>query len=93
MVYATNALVIKPADSLPAMLAVNVLNRYGYSAYKAGKLTAPSALAELDGAMLALTCALPVVFGLLQCWLWSKYTLRESHLVDDESPGESVIFT
>ena len=79
MVFGTNALITKPAVSLAPMIAVNILNRYGYEEFKLGKLKDPEALQQLDGAMLMLTCAVPVIVSFIQYIVWARYTLRNSH--------------
>ncbi|KAI4898187.1 hypothetical protein NFI96_028846, partial [Prochilodus magdalenae] len=48
MVFGTNALFTKPAQSLAPMLVVSILNQYGYEDIKDGKITDPSSF-EIQG--------------------------------------------
>jgi len=91
MVFGLNALVTKPAISLAPMITVATLNRYGYSSSLSaspGVVTSTVAAAEvqhtagddvLTSAMFNMTCAVPVVVGLLQLLIWRFYTIRDSH--------------
>jgi hypothetical protein len=83
MVFGTNALITKPAISLAPMLTVSVLNRFGYEQLKAATsstVLSSSAYHELQAAMFTVTCATPVVIGLLQLAIWTLYTIRHSHV-------------
>ena len=91
MVFGLNALVTKPAISFAPMITVAVLNSYGYSSSLStvpGVLTSTVAATEvqhaasddvLTSAMFHMTCAVPVVTGLLQLLIWRFYTIRDSH--------------
>jgi Na+/melibiose symporter-like transporter len=85
MVFGTNALFVKPAISLSPMLAVAVLNRYGYSQIKkstekTSKITenplSPAQLQDLKGAMFFLVCWYPIVIGIVQLISWSFYRIE-----------------
>jgi len=90
MVFGLNALVTKPAISFAPMITVAVLNSYGYSSSLS--TVSPSTVADtkvqhaatsiddvLSSAMFYTTCAVPVVVGLLQLFIWRFYTIRDSH--------------
>ena len=88
MVFGTNALITKPAQSIAPMLTVAVLNRYGYSslhdvtgaASASGPATAAAAsLDELKAAMVSVCCVTSLLLGVLQLCVWSMYRIRESH--------------
>jgi len=86
MVFGLNALVTKPAISIAPMITVAVLNSYGYSAKPSNIAgVSPSAVTVSDAnhtlttAMFCVTCAVPVITGLLQLVLWQFYTIRDSH--------------
>ena len=84
MVFGLNALVTKPAISFAPMLSIAMLNSYGYEQYKAAlqDTGSPSPVAnqQLQSAMFYLMCLTPVIIGLLQIVVWSRYTIRNSHL-------------
>lgn len=85
MVFGTNALITKPALSLAPMITVAFLNTYGYEHMKTsiednsmGSLPV-GPLAELQGAMFYIICLTPIVIGFLQSFIWSFYTIRNTH--------------
>lgn len=85
MVFGLNALFTKPAVSFAPMLSVFILNTYGYSQYK-NSLSDPTAVSsepspELTHAMFSLTYCTSIVTGLVQIVVWSKFTIRKSHLL------------
>ncbi|XP_061169081.1 transmembrane protein 180-like isoform X1 [Saccostrea echinata] len=80
MVFGTNALITKPANSLSPMLVVAILNRYGYDEVRQIKLgrTGENNLTgsiELKNAMFSLICFYPVVLGVIQLCSWSFYSI------------------
>lgn len=81
MVFGTNALIVKPANSLSPMVVTAILNCYGYSQLreKSEHRTTGSDYAALQEAMLAILCFMPVVVGTIQIMAWSGYALRNSH--------------
>jgi len=91
MVFGLNALVTKPAISVAPMITVALFNRYGYSSHSATPPpSAPSVStpalptaahqdALLTSAMFYATCAVPVVTGLVQLFVWRFYAIRDSH--------------
>nr|XP_006820106.1 PREDICTED: uncharacterized protein LOC100376329 [Saccoglossus kowalevskii] len=79
MMFGTNALFTKPAQSVAPMLVVSILNRHGYqSAISHGHIEDNP---ELLDAIFLLVCAVPTVLGVCQLLAWLQYTLRSSHLV------------
>ncbi|XP_067671932.1 transmembrane protein 180-like [Haliotis asinina] len=78
MIFGTNALVVKPAQSLCPMFIVAVLNMYGYQHLKAGTLTSFET-SQLKEVMFRLACCLPVVMGCLQFLSWSFFSIRLRH--------------
>lgn len=74
MVFGTNALIVKPAISLSPMFVVTILNMYGYSELKKGRITGFN---ELNSAMFILVCCYPVVIGTIQLVSWSVFAIRE----------------
>ncbi|KAK6170848.1 hypothetical protein SNE40_019144 [Patella caerulea] len=75
MVYGTNALIVKPAQSLCPMLTVAILNRYGYEEHKTGKLGLQD-LDSLKDTMFLLACGYSCILGIIQFISWSKYVLN-----------------
>ena len=84
MVYGTNALFVKPAISLSPMLAVAILNRYGYSYIQHSKNSpvrptastpSPDQLKDLKDAMFFLVCWYPIVLGTIQLISWSFFRI------------------
>uniref|UniRef100_H2YRD7 Major facilitator superfamily associated domain-containing protein n=1 Tax=Ciona savignyi TaxID=51511 RepID=H2YRD7_CIOSA len=90
MVFGTNALITKPANSLAPMLVVAVLNSYGYEHLKdygaSGPPLDPSAnareLMDMHSTMFLLLCFIPVILSLAQIVVWSFYGLRDSHTTE-----------
>jgi len=91
MVFGLNALVTKPAISVAPMITVALLNSYGYLSSQSSKsgaaLTSTVTASEIQGAdssgltdaMFYVTCAVPIVTGILQLLIWRFYTIRDSH--------------
>ncbi|KAL2100911.1 hypothetical protein ACEWY4_002672 [Coilia grayii] len=85
MVFGTNALFTKPAQSLAPMLVVSVLNQYGYEQLKdPAQGVDPSALQSLYGAMFYLVCLVPLCVSVLQVLAWRPYSIRNSHTIDSK---------
>ncbi|XP_041942059.1 transmembrane protein 180 [Alosa sapidissima] len=85
MVFGTNALFTKPAQSLAPMLVVSVLNQYGYESLKdTSQATDPSVLQPLYGAMFYLVCLVPLCVSALQVLAWRPFSIRNSHTVDSK---------
>lgn len=83
MVFGTNALFTKPAQSLAPMITLNILNRFGYEQLKdAGTDSDPSALASLHSVMFYLVCLVPMCVAALQILAWRPFSIRNSHTVD-----------
>lgn len=79
MVFASNALVTKPAISLAPMITVAIFNRYGYDLIKSGKPVIPSVSDELHDTMFHLACCISIGMGFLQLMVWSMYTIRNTY--------------
>lgn len=77
MVFGTNALVTKPAQSIAPMVTVAIFNQFGYSEFKAGTL---SDVARLKHSMFVMACFVPVFIGAIQFVVWSRYKIRNTHL-------------
>ncbi|XP_041823507.1 transmembrane protein 180 [Melanotaenia boesemani] len=83
MVFGTNALFTKPAQSLAPMIVLNILNQFGYEQLKdAGQDSNPSALESLHSVMFYLVCLVPVCVAALQILAWRPFSIRNSHTVD-----------
>ena len=86
MVFGTNALVTKPAQSLAPMVAVAILNNFGYQQLKPEALSAmdkeitrSADIGTLHSAMFYMCCTVPIVIGFIQIAFWKFYTIRNSH--------------
>ncbi|XP_078274202.1 transmembrane protein 180-like [Rhinoraja longicauda] len=81
MVFGTNALFTKPAQSLAPMLVVSILNQFDYERLKdISTLTDQSGgLADLHRVMFGLVCLTPICITLLQILAWTPFSIRESH--------------
>ncbi|XP_057673012.1 transmembrane protein 180-like [Corythoichthys intestinalis] len=85
MVFGTNALFTKPAQSLAPMLVINILNQFGYEKLKdAGKDVNASALENLHSVMFYLVCVLPMCVAAIQVLAWRPFSIRSSHTVDSK---------
>lgn len=83
MVFGTNALFTKPAQSLAPMLVVSILNKYGYSEIKdVGNSVDPSVLQSLQSTMFYLVCVVPMCVSALQVLAWRPFSIRDSHTLD-----------
>ncbi|XP_036944619.1 transmembrane protein 180 [Acanthopagrus latus] len=83
MVFGTNALFTKPGQSLAPMLALNILNQFGYEQLKdAGKDADLSDLESLHSVMFYLVCLVPLVIAAMQVLAWTPFSIRSSHTVD-----------
>ncbi|XP_068102904.1 transmembrane protein 180-like [Hyperolius riggenbachi] len=83
MVFGTNALFTKPAQSLAPMFVVTILNQYGYEHLnnKADQPD-PNLFLGLHDAMFYLTCLVPLCISLIQIFIWMPYSIRSSHVTD-----------
>ncbi|XP_072224768.1 transmembrane protein 180-like [Leuresthes tenuis] len=83
MVFGTNALFTKPAQSLAPMMVLTILNQYGYEQLKdAGQDLDPSSLESLHSVMFYLVCLVPMGVGALKVLAWRPFSIRSSHTVD-----------
>ncbi|XP_077131159.1 transmembrane protein 180-like [Ranitomeya variabilis] len=83
MVFGTNALFTKPAQSLAPMLVVTILNQYGYENLT-NKVDQPdpSLFLGLHDAMFYLTCIIPLGIAAIQIIIWTPYSIRSSHVTN-----------
>uniref|UniRef100_A0AC34G3E4 Uncharacterized protein n=1 Tax=Panagrolaimus sp. ES5 TaxID=591445 RepID=A0AC34G3E4_9BILA len=72
VVFALNALIIKPANSIAPVVVVYFLNRSGYQAYQKDALRSP----ELSSCMIKILFIIPLVLGSVQLFLFKKYSIR-----------------
>lgn len=85
MVFGTNALFTKPAQSLAPMIVLNILNQYGYEQLKdAARDSNPSALENLHSVMFYLVCLVPLCVAAVQALAWRPFSIRNSHTVDSK---------
>ncbi|KAK9535061.1 hypothetical protein VZT92_007466 [Zoarces viviparus] len=83
MVFGTNALFTKPAQSLAPMMVLNILNQFGYEQLKdAGRDSNISASESLHSVMFYLVCLVPMCVAALQALAWRPFSIRNSHTVD-----------
>ncbi|XP_046848994.1 transmembrane protein 180-like [Xenia sp. Carnegie-2017] len=90
LVFGTNALFTKPAQSFAPMLIVHILNSYGYQERQNVTITA-KANEELRTMMFNIMCYLPAIIALLQIIVWNFYTLRGKRAKTSEEPGNSLL--
>lgn len=87
MIFGTNALFTKPAQSLAPMMVVHVLSWYGYKdTLGANKDKASSgASPQLLDAMFFLLCLIPLVIAVVQIVFWKLYPLKRPKKAPDDS--------
>ncbi|XP_048581961.1 transmembrane protein 180 [Nematostella vectensis] len=79
MIFGTNALFTKPAQSLAPMLVVYVLARHGYKNKENTMASrATDSYRDLQEVMFQLLCLVPMLLAVVQIVFWRKYTLRKS---------------
>ncbi|XP_068941028.1 transmembrane protein 180-like isoform X1 [Petaurus breviceps papuanus] len=80
MVFGTNALFTKPAQSLAPMVIVTVLNQFGYEQLNRKSIQIdPSLLTGLHDAMFSLICLVPLCITIIQILAWTPFSIRSSH--------------
>nr|XP_057905828.1 transmembrane protein 180-like [Doryrhamphus excisus] len=85
MVFGTNALFTKPAQSLAPMIVINILNQFGYEELKDPKSELdPRALENLHSVMFYLVCAVPMCVAAVQVMAWRPFSIRNSHTVESK---------
>ncbi|XP_020491886.1 transmembrane protein 180-like [Labrus bergylta] len=83
MVFGTNALFTKPAQSLAPMIVLYILNQFGYEQLKsAGADSNQSDLESLHYVMFYLVCLVPMCIAALQAVAWRPFSIRNSHTVE-----------
>ncbi|NWR46339.1 MF13A protein, partial [Regulus satrapa] len=68
MVFGTNALFTKPAQSLAPMVVITILNHYGY--YNLNNVP------DLHDAMFYLVCLVPFCIAVLQILIWTPFSIQ-----------------
>ncbi|XP_072299453.1 transmembrane protein 180-like [Eucyclogobius newberryi] len=82
MVFGTNALFTKPAQSLAPMTVLSILNQFGYEQLKeAVKESNQSDLENLHQTMFYLVCIVPLTISILQIVFFKPFSIRDSHTV------------
>ncbi|NWI85738.1 MF13A protein, partial [Pitta sordida] len=77
MVFGTNALFTKPAQSLAPMLVVKILNQYGYRNLNNGVgHPDPRSFLDLHDAMFCLICLVPLCTAVLQVLTWTPFSIQ-----------------
>ncbi|XP_061740673.1 transmembrane protein 180-like isoform X1 [Nerophis ophidion] len=90
MVFGTNALFTKPAQSLAPMMVISILNQFGYERLKdPGGEVDPRALVSLHSVMFYLVCVLPMCVAALQVLAWRPFSIRSSHTLDSNGTWKS----
>jgi len=80
VIFALNALVTKPAQSLAPMITVYLMNRDGlYDAYNRKTLTGADDLSQLRSTMFTLMVLLPVIVCSIEFLLLRFYRLKNKH--------------
>ncbi|KAK5885016.1 hypothetical protein CesoFtcFv8_018773 [Champsocephalus esox] len=83
MVFGSNALFTKPAQSLAPMIVLTILNQFGYEQLKEAETGSnPSAWGSLRSVMFYLVCLVPLCVAALQVLSWRLFSIRSSHTVD-----------
>ncbi|XP_059717948.1 transmembrane protein 180-like isoform X4 [Haemorhous mexicanus] len=82
MVFGTNALFTKPAQSLAPMVVVTILNHYGYYNLNnvPGHPDMSRSFLDLHDAMFYLVCLVPLCIAVLQILTWTPFSIQNSHL-------------
>ncbi|XP_067032600.1 transmembrane protein 180-like isoform X2 [Acropora muricata] len=79
MIFGTNALFTKPAQSLAPMMVVHILSRYGYKDSQQtgkGEIVSVTASQQLKDAMFCLLCMVPLLVAVFQITFWKFYPLK-----------------
>lgn len=87
MIFGTNALFTKPAQSLAPMMVVHILSWYGYKDNQGntevkGSSGAPGQLLD---AMFFLLCIIPLIIAMIQIVVWTFYPLKRPKKAQDIS--------
>ncbi|XP_062999115.1 transmembrane protein 180-like [Elgaria multicarinata webbii] len=81
MVFGTNALFTKPAQSLAPMLVVTILNQFGYANLNGNVAQPdPSLFLGLHDAMFYMICLVPLCIAVIQILTWTPFSIQNSHL-------------
>ncbi|XP_053131837.1 transmembrane protein 180-like [Hemicordylus capensis] len=80
MVFGTNALFTKPAQSLAPILVVTILNQFGYVNLHKVAQPDPSLFLGLHDAMFYMICLVPLCIAVIQILTWIPFSIQNSHL-------------
>ncbi|XP_026545094.1 transmembrane protein 180-like isoform X2 [Notechis scutatus] len=81
MVFGTNALFTKPAQSLAPMLVVSVLNQFGFADLNSKAVNPDSSLyLGLHDAMFYMICLVPLCITAIQILTWTPFSIQNTHL-------------
>ncbi|XP_063170949.1 transmembrane protein 180-like [Candoia aspera] len=81
MVFGTNALFTKPAQSLAPMLVVSILNQFGYADLNSKAVDLdPSLFLGLHDAMFYMICLVPLCIAVIQILTWTPFSIQNTHL-------------
>ncbi|XP_067329167.1 transmembrane protein 180-like [Anolis sagrei] len=82
MVFGTNALFTKPAQSLAPMLVVTILNQFGYAQLNNKAIQPdPHLFLGLHDAMFYMICLIPLCIAVIQILTWTPFSIQNSHLM------------
>ncbi|XP_038619155.1 transmembrane protein 180-like [Tachyglossus aculeatus] len=80
MVFGTNAMFTKPAQSLAPIVIVSVLNKYGYEHLNNKVMQPdPSLFLGLHETMFYLISLVPLGIAVIQILAWTPFSIRNSH--------------
>ncbi|XP_068749576.1 transmembrane protein 180-like [Montipora capricornis] len=88
MIFGTNALFTKPAQSLAPMMVVHILSWYGYKDIQGiskGESKSAGPSPQLLDAMFGLLCMVPLVVAVVQIVVWTFYPLKTPKRQHDSS--------
>ncbi|XP_066496837.1 transmembrane protein 180-like isoform X1 [Tiliqua scincoides] len=80
MVFGTNALFTKPAQSLAPIFVVTILNQFGYANLTKVTEPNPSLFLGLHDAMFCMICLVPLCIAVIQILTWMPFSIQNSHL-------------
>ncbi|KAJ6659693.1 hypothetical protein lerEdw1_018406 [Lerista edwardsae] len=80
MVFGTNALFTKPAQSLAPIFVVTILNQFGYANLTKVAEPNPSFFLGLHDVMFYMICLVPLCIAVIQILTWRPFSIRNSHL-------------
>lgn len=85
MIFGTNALFTKPAQSLAPMMVVHILSWYGYKDTQGNSKVSSGSPGQLLDAMFFLLCIIPLIIAMVQIVVWAFYPLKRPKKAQDIS--------